>query len=257
MSERIQKLLSQWGIASRRHAEDLIMAGRVTLNGKPAQLGDKADPAHDRLLVDGKPIKAINRPRNLYLLLNKPKDVLSTCEDPRGRKTVLDLLPSDLQQGKGLHPVGRLDRNSTGALLLTNDGELTLRLTHPRYHLPKTYDVWLEGHPSDEDLEQWRSGMDLDGQKTLPATLEILEETRDQTHLLITLTEGRNRQIRRLAEDLGFVVLKLNRRSIGPLKLNERGKTLSSGQFRFLTPAEIKFLKKQVNLRWNGDRHRG
>jgi 23S rRNA pseudouridine2605 synthase len=249
MSERIQKLLSQWGIASRRHAEDLIMAGRVTLNGKPAQLGDKADPAHDRLLVDGKPIKAINRPRNLYLLLNKPKDVLSTCEDPRGRKTVLDLLPSDLQQGKGLHPVGRLDRNSTGALLLTNDGELTLRLTHPRYHLPKTYDVWLEGHPSDEDLEQWRSGMDLDGQKTLPATLEILEETRDQTHLLITLTEGRNRQIRRLAEDLGFVVLKLNRRSIGPLKLNERGKTLSSGQFRFLTPAEIKFLKKQVNLR--------
>ncbi|MFN9176658.1 MAG: pseudouridine synthase [Synechocystis sp.] len=249
MSERIQKLLSQWGIASRRHAEDLIMAGRVTLNGKPAQLGDKADPAHDRLLVDGKPIKAINRPRNLYLLLNKPKDLLSTCEHPRGRKTVLDLLHSDLQQGKGLHPVGRLDRNSTGALLLTNDGELTLRLTHPRYHLPKTYDVWLEGHPSDEDLEQWRSGMDLDGQKTLPATLEILEETRDQTHLLITLTEGRNRQIRRLAEDLGFVVLKLNRRSIGPLKLNERGKTLSSGQFRFLTPAEIKFLKKQVNLR--------
>jgi pseudouridine synthase len=225
------------------------MAGRVTLNGKPAQLGDKADPAHDHLLVDGKPIKAINRPRNLYLLLNKPKDVLSTCEDPRGRKTVLDLLPSDLQQGKGLHPVGRLDRNSTGALILTNDGELTLRLTHPRYHLPKTYDVWLEGHPSDEDLEQWRSGMDLDGQKTLPATLEILEETRDQTHLLITLTEGRNRQIRRLAEDLGFVVLKLNRRSIGPLKLNERGKTLSSGQFRFLTPAEIKLLKKQVNLR--------
>ena len=249
MSERIQKLLSQWGIASRRHAEDLIMAGRVTLNGKPAKLGDKADPNHDRLLVDGKPIKAINRPRNLYLLLNKPKDVLSTCEDPRGRKTVLDLLPRDLQQGKGLHPVGRLDRNSTGALLLTNDGELTLRLTHPRYHLPKTYDVWLAGHPSDEDLEQWRSGIDLDGQKTLPATLEILEETRDQTHLLITMTEGRNRQIRRLAEDLGFEVLKLNRRSIGPLKLNDRGKSLSSGQFRFLTPGEIKLLKKQVNLR--------
>jgi 23S rRNA pseudouridine2605 synthase len=249
MTERIQKLLSQWGIASRRHAEDLILAGRVTLNGKLAQLGDKADPIHDQLLVDGKPIKPTERPRKLYLLLNKPKDVLSTCEDPKGRKTVLDLLPANLQQGQGLHPVGRLDRNSTGALLLTNDGELTLRLTHPRYHLPKTYDVWLEGHPRDEDLEQWRSGMDLDGQKTLPATLEIIEETRDQTHLLITLTEGRNRQIRRLAEELGFVVLKLNRRSIGPLKLNDRGKSLGSGQFRFLTPGEVKLLKKEVNLR--------
>ncbi|MEB3160124.1 MAG: pseudouridine synthase, partial [Synechocystis sp.] len=160
----------------------------------------------------------------------------------------LDLLPTNLQQGQGLHPVGRLDRNSTGALLITNDGELTLRLTHPRYHLPKTYDVWLDGHPSDEDLERWRSGMELDGQKTLPATLEILEETRDQTHLLITLTEGRNRQIRRLAEELGFVVLKLNRRSIGPLKLNSQGKSLGSGQFRFLTPGELKLLKRQVNL---------
>ncbi|MFM1842100.1 MAG: hypothetical protein RLZZ490_836 [Cyanobacteriota bacterium] len=248
MSERIQKLLSQWGIASRRHAEDLIMAGRVTLNGKPVQLGDKADPHQDHLLVDGKPIKPTDRPRKLYLLMNKPKDVLSTCEDPKGRKTVLDLLPRNLQQGQGLHPVGRLDRNSTGALLLTNDGELTLRLTHPRYHLPKTYDVWLEGHPSDEDLEKWRSGMDLEGQKTLPATLEILAETRDQTHLLITLTEGRNRQIRRMAEELGFVVLKLNRRSIGPLKLNNQGKSLGSGQFRFLTPGELKLLKRQVNL---------
>jgi 23S rRNA pseudouridine2605 synthase len=248
MAERIQKLLSQWGIASRRHAEEMILAGRVTLNGKPAQLGDKAEPTHDRLTVDGKPINASNRPRDLYLLINKPKDVLCTCEDPKGRKTVLELLPPHLQQGQGLHPVGRLDRNSTGALLLTNDGELTLRLTHPRYHLPKTYDVWLNGHPSDEALEEWRSGMELDGQKTLPATLEVLDETRDQIHLLITLTEGRNRQIRRLAEALGFEVTKLNRRSIGPLMLNSRGKSLGSGQFRYLTPGEVKLLKRQVNL---------
>lgn len=248
MPERLQKLLSQWGIASRRHAEELILAGRVTLNGKPAQLGDKADPIRDRLLVDGKPINPVNRPRPIYLLLNKPKDVLSTCDDPRGRKTVLDLLPPDLQQGQGLHPVGRLDRNSTGALLLTNDGELTLRLTHPRYHLPKTYDVWLDGHPSDEALEQWRSGMTLDGQKTLPATLEVISETRDQIHLLVTLTEGRNRQIRRSAEALGFVVTKLNRRSIGPLKLQHQGKSLGSGQFRHLTSGEVKLLKRQVNL---------
>lgn len=165
MAERIQKLLSQWGIASRRHAEEMILAGRVSVNGKVANLGDKADPQQDFLSVDGKQIKADNRPRDIYLLVNKPRDVLSTCDDPRGRKTVLDLLPQDLQRGKGLHPVGRLDRNSTGALLLTNDGELTLRLTHPRYHLPKTYDVWLEGNPSDEDLEKWRSGMMLDGKK--------------------------------------------------------------------------------------------
>lgn len=248
MAERIQKLLSQWGIASRRHAEEMILAGRVSVNGKVANLGDKADPQRDFLSVDGKQIKADNRPRDIYLLVNKPRDVLSTCDDPRGRKTVLDLLPQDLQRGKGLHPVGRLDRNSTGALLLTNDGELTLRLTHPRYHLPKTYDVWLEGNPSDEDLEKWRSGMMLDGKKTLPATLEVISETKDQIHLLVTLTEGRNRQIRRLAEELGLTVLKLHRRTIGPLQLHTRGKVLGSGQFRFLSPAEIRLLKKQVNL---------
>jgi len=170
MPERIQKLLSQWGIASRRHAEEMIRAGRVTLDGKVVHLGDKADPRGSGLAVDGKLLKDCQRPPLLYLLLNKPKGVLSTCEDPQGRKTVLDLLPSHWQQGQGLHPVGRLDRNSTGALLLSNDGELTLRLTHPRYHLPKTYEVCLNGHPEDEELEQWRVGMMLDGQKTLPAT---------------------------------------------------------------------------------------
>ncbi|MEY2985293.1 MAG: hypothetical protein RLZZ568_1910 [Cyanobacteriota bacterium] len=249
MAERIQKLLSQWGIASRRRAEDLILAGRVALNGKPATLGDKADPRHDRLWVDGKPIKLTHRPRNIYILLNKPKDVLSTCDDPRGRKTVLDLLPPDLQVGHGLHPVGRLDRNSTGALLLTNDGELTLRLTHPRYHLSKTYDVWLNGNPSDDVLNQWRSGVELDGQKTLPATVDVLSETPDQIHLLITLIEGRNRQIRRLAEVLGLEVTKLNRRSIGPLKLTHRDRPLGCGKFRHLSPGEVKLLKRQVNLK--------
>jgi len=248
MPERIQKLLSQWGIASRRHAEEMIRAGRVTLDGKVVHLGDKADPRGSGLAVDGKLLKDCQRPPLLYLLLNKPKGVLSTCEDPQGRKTVLDLLPSHWQQGQGLHPVGRLDRNSTGALLLSNDGELTLRLTHPRYHLPKTYEVCLNGHPEDEELEQWRVGMMLDGQKTLPATLEIIEETREQTRLLITLMEGRNRQIRRLAEQLGFEVTKLHRRSIGRLSLSQGKEYLSFGQYRALRKPEIHYLKKQVGL---------
>ncbi len=248
MPERIQKILSQWGIASRRHAEDMILAGRVTLNGKRAQLGDKANPSGDRLEVDGKRVQPLNRPKFFYILMNKPKGVLSTCEDPEGRKTVLELLPPNLQKGKGIHPVGRLDRNSTGALILTNDGELTLRLTHPRYHLPKTYDVWLEGHPSDEALELWRQGMMLEGEKTLPAKVEIVDENPEQTRLLITLTEGRNRQIRRLAEQLGFEVSRLNRRSIGTLSLKTGQDRLAYGTYRLLKPAEINYLKRHTGL---------
>jgi 23S rRNA pseudouridine2605 synthase len=248
MQERVQKILSQWGIASRRHAEAMIVSGRVALNGKVALLGDKADPNRDYLEVDGKRVEPLNRPQLFYILMNKPKGVLSTCDDPKGRKTVIELLPPNLQQGKGIHPVGRLDRNSTGALILSNDGELTLRLTHPRYHLPKTYDVWVEGHPSDSALEQWRQGMILDGQKTLPAQLEILEETPHQTRLLITLTEGKNRQIRRLAEQLGLVVTKLHRRSIGNLALNQGQQRLLPGEYRLLKPTEVSYLKRHVQL---------
>ncbi len=137
MEERLQKILSQWGIASRRQAEALIVAGRVQCNGIVASLGTKADLDLDKISVDGKLLQPIHRPALVYLLLNKPKGVVSTCNDPQGRTTVIDLLPKNLQIGVGIHPVGRLDTDSTGALILTNDGEITNKLTHPRHSIPK------------------------------------------------------------------------------------------------------------------------
>ncbi len=249
MAERVQKILSQWGIASRRQAEQMILAGRVRLNGSLAHLGQKADPNTDRLEVDGRAITPANRPQLIYILLNKPAGVVSTCRDPRNRSTVLDLLPVELKQGQGIHPVGRLDAESTGALLLTNDGALTLGLTHPRYHLPKTYCVWVRGHPPESVLELWRQGVILSGKKTLPAQVTVLKRRSQQTLLQIVLTEGRNRQIRRLAKQLGFEVLKLHRTAIGSIQLqlpNEPG--LPSGHYRFLKDFEIHFLNNRVNL---------
>ncbi len=250
MAERVQKILSQWGIASRRQAEQMILAGRVRLNGSLAHLGQKADPNTDRLEVDGRAITPANRPQLIYILLNKPAGVVSTCRDPRNRSTVLDLLPVELKQGQGIHPVGRLDAESTGALLLTNDGVLTLSLTHPRYHLPKTYRVWVRGHPPESVLELWRQGVILSGKKTLPAQVKVLKRRSQQTLLQVVLTEGRNRQIRRLAKQLGFEVLKLHRTAIGSIQLqlpNEPG--LPSGHYRFLKDFEIHFLNNRVNLK--------
>lgn len=249
MAQRVQKILSQWGIASRRHAEDLILAGRVRLNGDLVTLGDKADPNCDRLEVDGKLIKPSQRPEFLYILVNKPAGVVATCDDPQNRPIILDLLPKKLRQGTGIHPVGRLDFHSTGALLLTNDGELTLKLTHPRYHLPKTYEVCLSGHPSAEALQQWREGVMLMGKKTLPAQVEVIRRCRHHTHLKVILTEGRNRQIRRIVQQLGFRVLQLHRSAIGSISLNLSNETsLPSGHYRLLTASEIGFLKHYANL---------
>ncbi|MEA5534042.1 pseudouridine synthase [Crocosphaera sp. XPORK-15E] len=249
MAQRVQKILSQWGIASRRHAEDLILAGRVKLNGQVVSLGDKADPTGDRLEVDGKLIQPTQRPEFLYILINKPVGVVSTCDDPQHRPIVLDLLPEALRQETGIHPVGRLDFNSTGALLLTNDGELTLRLTHPRYHLPKTYEVLVSGHPSEEILQQWRRGVMLMGKKTLPAQVEVMARCHQHTRLKVILTEGKNRQIRRIVQHLGFHVLRLHRSAIGSLSLHaSNGTSLPSGHYRLLTPSEIRFLKHCANL---------
>lgn len=247
MVERVQKILARWGIASRRGAEELILAGRVRSNGTIVQLGDKADPSVDRLEVDGKRIEPANRPESLYILINKPLGIVSTCHDPRNRPTVLDLLPESLRQDSGLHPVGRLDINTTGALLLTNDGELTLTLTHPRYHLPKTYQVWLDRCPDESDLQRWREGILLDGKKTLPARARLLETTEHRALVEVVLVEGRNRQIRRVANALGFNVLKLHRSAIGRIRLNSAN-PLPSGHYRFLSPGELNYLKKQITV---------
>ncbi|EAZ89737.1 pseudouridine synthase [Crocosphaera chwakensis] len=249
MVQRVQKILSQWGVASRRHAEDMIIAGRVKLNGEIVTLGDKADPSCDRLEVDGRMIQPSQRPQLLYILINKPVGVVCTCDDPQNRSIVLDLLPKQLSKGTGIHPVGRLDFNSSGALLLTNDGELTLRLTHPRYHLPKTYEVLIQGHPTEERLQQWREGVMLMGKKTLPAQVEVICRYRQNTRLKVILTEGRNRQIRHIVQHLGFHVLRLHRTAIGSLVLSSPNESsLPNGHYRLLTPSEIRFLKRRTNL---------
>ena len=249
MAERVQKVLSQWGIASRRKAEQMIVAGRVQVNGKTARLGDRVDLAVDLLEVDNKVVRSVHRPQLIYLLLNKPVGVVSTCFDPQNRSTVIDLLPKELA-GKGIHPVGRLDLASSGALILTNDGEFTLGLTHPRYHLPKTYIVELNRSIVDKDLAWWRKGILLDGRKTLPAKVSLLSSDKTAKTIEIVLTEGRNRQIRRVARQLGYRVKKLHRIAIGSITLSLDNLELTSGKYRHLKQKEINFLKNSYNSKY-------
>jgi len=242
MAERVQKVLSQWGIASRRKAEKMIAAGRVSINGQTVKLGDRVDLTQDILRVDGKEVRSANRPQLLYLLLNKPVNTVSTCDDPQKRTTVIDLLPPTLSESTGIHPVGRLDFASSGALILTNDGELTLGLTHPRYHLPKAYLVELDCSPIKKDLARWREGVILEQKRTLPAKVRLASADRTGKTLEIILTEGRNRQIRRVAQQLGYRVTKLHRQAIGNITLD-----IASGKYRHLTVSEINFLKQSFN----------
>lgn len=215
--ERLQKLIAGSGLCSRRHAETLLRQGAVRVNGQVASLGARADPSRDHISVHGQRLAA--PPPPLTLLLNKPPGVLCTCSDPQGRTTVLDLLPPEWRHGQGLHPVGRLDADSRGALLLSNDGALTLRLTHPRFGHRKTYRVWVEGHPSEETLGRWRAGVPLDGVPSAPVALRPLRHTGQATLLEVRMGEGRNRQIRRTAEWLGHPVRDLQRLAIGPIRL--------------------------------------
>ena len=215
MRQRVQKLMSAAGYCSRRQAEELLRQGRVGVNGTIAALGDQADPTTDLICVDGRPLSMVTEER--VLLLNKPPGVISSCHDPQGRRTVLDLIPSDLR--RGLHPVGRLDADSRGALLLSNQGDLTLRLTHPRYAHSKTYRVTVTGTPDHSKLEQWRQGLELDGSHTLPADIRLIQSRKRNSVLEVILREGRNRQIRRIASLLGHPVVDLQRIAIGGLAL--------------------------------------
>ena len=247
--ERLQKILAQWGIASRRLAEQMIVAGRVRVNGNIVRLGEKANPDRDLIEVDGVPVKPTDRPSQVYLLLNKPAGVVSTCSDPRSRSKVLDLLPPQLRSGQGIHPVGRLDADSTGALLLTNDGKLTFCLTHPRHSIAKTYQVWVLGDPPEPILQAWRQGIILSGRKTLPAKVRVLDRAREQTLLEVILSEGRNRQIRRTAEQLGYPVVRLHRTAIGQIQLQRPElPILPPGSYRPLEDSEIIYLWNLVNL---------
>ena len=246
MEARLQKILSQWGIASRRQAEEMIQRSRVRVNGELAHLGQKVDPQKDTITVDGEPVSAVQRPALIYLLLHKPAGVVSTCYDPQGRPTVLELLPEQLRFGQGIHPVGRLDADSTGALILTNDGNLTFELTHPSHSIPKTYHVLVKGHPPDSVLQMWSQGVELDSRKTRPAQVQVIKKFVYSSCLEVILKEGRNRQIRRVALNLGYPVIKLHRTAIGPIQLQApRGGCLAEGKYRYLEEFEISFLQKQ------------
>ena len=236
--QRLQKLIAAAGLCSRRTAEAWIEAGRVNVDGQVSTLGDQADPDSQVIQVDGRPLCPRREPT--VLLINKPVGVISTCRDPRGRSTVLDLLPRQLRQG--LHPVGRLDAASRGALLLTDQGELTLRLTHPRFDHAKTYRVWVEGTPLDTSLQRWRQGVSLDGTRTRSAEVRVLQRRSQRTLLEVVLLEGRNRQIRRVADLLGHPVLDLQRVAIAGLRLGQ----LPEGRWRHLSRGEWQPLLDQV-----------
>lgn len=235
MDERLQKLIAAAGIASRRHAEELITAGKVTVNGKIVELGAKANPETDHIKVNGRLINPLLKPQQkVYVLLNKPKGYLSSVSDPKGRPLVTHLVPSSLGR---LHPVGRLDFNTEGLLLLTNDGEFTNRVTSARNRIPKVYRVKVKGIPSDNAIARLRHGIRLDEeQRTAPAEIKHLEETQTNAWFEVTLHEGRNQQIRRMFDAIGHSVLKLSRVRIGALSASK----LKPGEWRHLTLAEVK-----------------
>jgi 23S rRNA pseudouridine2605 synthase len=236
-SVRLQKIISQAGLASRRTAEKLMAEGRVTVNGATVhEMGTKADPARDDIRIDGRRIKSAERLR--YILLYKPAGYVTTRSDPQRRRTVIDLLHGIKEY---VYPVGRLDYDTQGLLLLTNDGDLAARLTHPRHEVDRTYEAHVAGMPNDEALDRLRRGIPLDGRRTMPAEILLLNKgRRDQTGvLLITIREGRNRQVRRMLEAVGHPVQSLRRIRFGPLTL--RG--LKSGEWRELTGAEVERLK--------------
>jgi pseudouridine synthase len=237
---RLQKILSQAGVASRRAAEKLIAEGRVTVNGRTVlEMGVKADPAADDVRVDGRRIKTAERPR--YILLYKPKGYVTTRSDPQRRRTVMDLLAGVREY---VYPVGRLDYDSEGLLLLTNDGDLAARLTHPRHGVERTYEARVAGTPDDEALTRLRKGIPLDGHRTLPATVVLIPPRRrdEDAVLVLTIREGRNRQVRRMCEAVGHPVQTLKRTRVGPIK----DRNLRPGQWRELLPAEIASLKKSA-----------
>jgi 23S rRNA pseudouridine2605 synthase len=241
MEQRLQKILSQAGVASRRAAEKLIADGRVTLNGKTVlEMGTKADADSDDIRVDGRRLRAPERKR--YILLNKPAGVVSTRSDPQRRRTVIDLLAGVREY---VYPVGRLDYETEGLLLLTNDGDLAARLTHPRHGVERSYEARVAGMPDADALRQLREGIPLDGRYTLPAEATLLNDRRGQREGLLQLTirEGRNRQVRRMCEAVGHPVRDLTRTRIGPLT----DRMLKPGAWRDLTAGEVTKLQALAN----------
>jgi 23S rRNA pseudouridine2605 synthase len=242
--ERLQKLLSAAGVASRRAAEELIRQGRVSVNGTiVSDLGSMADPTRDDVGVDGRRVRGVQRFR--YLLLNKPRGYVTTRSDPQRRRTVMDLL-KDLREY--VYPVGRLDYDSEGLVLLTNDGDLAARLTHPSHEVDRVYKVTVAGVPDARALEHLARGVALDGRRTAPADVRLVHGDRDRTArsavILMTIREGRNRQVRRMCEAIGHPVQRLARIGFGPLT----DKGLPRGRVRELSSNEVRALKRAAGI---------
>ena len=235
MTERLQKILAARGVCSRRKAEEMILSGRISVNGRSAVLGQTADPDVDTILLDGEPLPTGSD--HVYILLHKPRGYVTTLSDEKGRPNVTQLV----QCGVRVYPVGRLDMDSEGLLLLTNDGELANRMMHPSGEVNKTYEVWVQGYRNRcEKLLERR--IVLDGRKIAQPTVRLLSAQTDQAHILITIHEGRNRQVRRMCQAAGMRVTRLRRIAEGALALGD----LKKGAWRYLTELEIAELKKHL-----------
>lgn len=238
---RLQKFFSDAGLLSRRAAEEEIARGNVSVNGHPATLGTKVDPKKDTVTWKGQRVSP-GSSKPVYILMNKPRGYLCAVSDTRGRKCVTDLLSGIKER---VYPVGRLDLISEGILLLTNDGELTFRLTHPSHEIPKLYHVKVAGSVTAEQLEILSSALTIDGYTIRPADVSVHRITEDGTTLAVTLCEGRNRQIRKMCEQANLTVKRLNRIAIGKLKLNG----LPVGKWRYLEPGEVEYLYRATNAK--------
>lgn len=230
---RLQKMMADCGVASRRKAEEMIAQGRVKVNGRPAKIGDKVDPRKDLVTVDDERIGAGDK--KVYIMLHKPRGFITTMSDEKDRKCVAELVAEIPER---VYPVGRLDKDSEGILLMTNDGNFANTISHPSGHVPKLYRVTVRPAVTEDMLTQMSVGMVIDGQKTAPCTVRVIQEEKGRVVLEIVLNEGRNRQIRKMCEQLGLEVARLKRVSIGSVKLG----MLQPGQYRELTPEEVQRL---------------
>ncbi len=237
---RLQKMLADCGVASRRKSEELIRAGSVKVNGVVAEIGDKVDPYNDKVMVNGRRVTANAKPKYRYIMLNKPRGYVTTMSDERGRKCVAELV-ADIEER--VYPVGRLDRDSEGMLLFTNDGDFANKVMHPKKDIYKVYRVTVRPAVTDEMLMQFEEGMMLDGRKTAPAEVRVITRQEGRVVLEILLREGRNRQIRRMCEMLGLEVARLRRTAIGGVKMG----MLKKGDWRDLTQDEVKKLMADPN----------
>ncbi|MEM1484973.1 pseudouridine synthase [Oscillospiraceae bacterium PP1C4] len=237
---RIQKVLSDNGIMSRRKAEEAVQKGRITVNGHPALIGNPINPARDVIAIDGVRVVLQRKKENVYIMLHKPRGFVTTTSDEMGRRCVTDLVQ---EAPAKVYPVGRLDRNSEGLLLMTNDGAFANTIMHPSNHISKTYRVTARPNITDEQAAKMSAGIMIDGKMTLPATVLVLEKGEGRVVLQITIQEGRNRQVRRMCEAVGLEVARLKRTSIGPLKLG----MLAPGEWRELKPSELIALRNAVS----------